>query len=192
MALIECPECGREVSSNALACPTCAYPVATGTPSEPVRAVAPRKMRNRAMLAVQIVPRLFVGAMLIGVGVDGSPEDAAIAATIGGILVAVSAIPVWIRARSGQLLSRAEREMIALVGKGSAGRLEERVATMEERHREQMAELARMQADQIAELEERVDFAERLLTKQREQINPQVPAGPQPGSPQSAAGETPV
>jgi hypothetical protein len=39
---------------------------------------------------------------------------------------------------------------------------------MEQRHREQMAELAGMQAGQIAELEERVDFAERLLAKQRE------------------------
>ena len=172
MALIECPECGLEVSSNALACPTCAYPVATGTPSEPVRAVAPRKMRDRAMLAVQIGARLFVGVMLIVAGVEWTPEDASIAATIGGILVAGSAIPVWIRARSGQLLSRAEREMIALVEKGSAARIEERVATMEERHREQMAELGRMQADQIAELEERVDFAERLLTQQREQIKP--------------------
>ncbi len=173
MALIECPECGREVSSSALACPACAYPVATGTPSEPVRAVSPRKMRDRAMLAGQIGARLFVGVMLIVAGVEWTPEDASIAATIGGILVAGSAIPVWIRARSGQLLSRAEREMIALVGTGSAARLdEERLATMEQRHREQMTELARMQADQIAELEERVDFAERILTKQREQINP--------------------
>lgn len=160
MALIECPECGREISSSALACPACAYPVATGTPSEPVRAVAPAKTRDRAMLAVQIVARLFVGVMLIGVAVDGTPEDASIAATIGGILVAVSAVPVWFRARLAQL------------DKGSPARLEERVATMEQRHREQLAELARMQADQVADLEERVDFAERLLAKQREQINP--------------------
>ncbi|MCH7876304.1 MAG: hypothetical protein IH965_13540 [Gemmatimonadetes bacterium] len=72
----------------------------------------------------------------------------------------MSSIPVWFRARLGQL------------GKGSAARLEERVASMEQRHPEQMAELARTQADQIALLEERVDFAERLLTKQRGQINP--------------------
>ena len=29
MALIACPECGREVSSSAPACPACGYPVAT-------------------------------------------------------------------------------------------------------------------------------------------------------------------
>ena len=28
MALIPCPECGREVSSKAKACPSCAHPVA--------------------------------------------------------------------------------------------------------------------------------------------------------------------
>jgi hypothetical protein len=100
--------------------------------------------------------------MLIGFGVDGTPEDASIAATIGGILVAVSSIPVWFRARSAKL---------GMGGTGTA-RLEERVATMEQRHREQMAELVRMHADQSADLEERIDFAERLLTKRREQTNP--------------------
>lgn len=157
MALIECPECGREVSSSALACAACAYPVATGTPSKPDRAVARRKRRDRAKLALQVLGRLTVGAILFGVG--GFEEESTMAA-IGGILIAGSAIPVWVRARSGQL------------GTGSGARLEERVATMEQRHREQMAELARMQADQVADLEERVDFAERLLTKQREQIDP--------------------
>jgi hypothetical protein len=98
--------------------------------------------------------------MLIGVGASGGPEDAAVAAAIGGILVAASSIPVWYRSRAGRL------------GKGSTAILEERVATMEQRHREQMAELLRIQADQVADLEERVDFAERLLTKQREQRKP--------------------
>lgn len=28
MALIECPECSRQVSSEAEACPNCAYPIA--------------------------------------------------------------------------------------------------------------------------------------------------------------------
>lgn len=28
MALINCPECGKEVSDKAKACPNCAYPIA--------------------------------------------------------------------------------------------------------------------------------------------------------------------
>lgn len=27
MALIECPECGKDVSDQATACPSCAYPI---------------------------------------------------------------------------------------------------------------------------------------------------------------------
>ncbi|MFI5458653.1 MAG: zinc-ribbon domain-containing protein [Isosphaerales bacterium] len=30
MALINCPECKREVSDNALSCPQCGYPIAAG------------------------------------------------------------------------------------------------------------------------------------------------------------------
>jgi hypothetical protein len=44
--------------------------------------------------------------------------------------------------------------------------LERRVAELEERW-EQWSELTAQQADQIAEVEERLDFAERLLTRQR-------------------------
>jgi membrane protein YdbS with pleckstrin-like domain/endogenous inhibitor of DNA gyrase (YacG/DUF329 family) len=40
MALIECPECGREVSSAAPTCPACGYPVAGGREAEPTSAPA--------------------------------------------------------------------------------------------------------------------------------------------------------
>ena len=36
MALIRCPECGREISSQAPACPSCGYPLqADGKPASP-------------------------------------------------------------------------------------------------------------------------------------------------------------
>lgn len=31
MALIKCPECGKDVSSSAIACPNCGYPICTST-----------------------------------------------------------------------------------------------------------------------------------------------------------------
>lgn len=37
MALIACPECKREISSEALACPGCAHPVAKVTTKSPKR-----------------------------------------------------------------------------------------------------------------------------------------------------------
>ena len=33
MALISCPECGRQVSDRAAACPDCGYPIAASNPS---------------------------------------------------------------------------------------------------------------------------------------------------------------
>lgn len=53
-----------------------------------------------------------------------------------------------------------------LKGTASQVELERRVAELEERW-EQWSELTAQQADQIAEVEERLDFAERLLTRQR-------------------------
>ncbi len=156
MALIECPECGREVSSNAAACPSCAYPVATGMQARTSGVDAKSRWRERAKLAAQIGARLLGGMILIGFGVDGNPQEAGTAAIIGGLIVAVSAIPTWYRARLGRSVRR------------DPDGLRERLATMEERHRQQIAELARMQADRVADLEERIDFTERLLTKQRE------------------------
>ncbi|HVM62798.1 MAG TPA: PH domain-containing protein [Verrucomicrobiae bacterium] len=35
MALIDCPECGRQVSTAAAACPSCGYPVASQQPQAP-------------------------------------------------------------------------------------------------------------------------------------------------------------
>ena len=69
MALINCPECGREVSSSAAACPVCAYPVMTGTPPVPTRAVQAPPKRQWWKPAISIVGRLTVGAILAGTGV---------------------------------------------------------------------------------------------------------------------------
>lgn len=37
MALMKCPECGREVSTSALSCPGCGYPLQSMHPRKPVR-----------------------------------------------------------------------------------------------------------------------------------------------------------
>ncbi len=51
MALIDCPDCGREVSSSASVCPDCAYPIGSGSP--PVQA---HEMR---IVAFIIQPRVI-------------------------------------------------------------------------------------------------------------------------------------
>jgi hypothetical protein len=150
MALIACPECGREVSSSASLCPACAYPVATGTPPTPLPAVRAPAARPWWKTAVPILLRLALGGILLGI----AAEEESVAGVTGALIVAVSAIPAWYR-------DKIERLRAARVERVRDGRVDERLAEMELRYREQMADL-----------EERIDFAERLLTKQREQIGP--------------------
>lgn len=157
MALIDCPECGREVSSSAATCPECAYPLTTspGITARTVLAEPPRDPWWKVFMP--LAARIFVGMILIGVGMD----EGEITGIIGGLIIGGSAIPAWYRHKIDRLRGR---------GGGDIGaRVEARLRELADRHREQIAQLERTQAGQIAELEERIDFAERLLTKTREQ-----------------------
>ena len=150
MALIECPECGREVSDSAAACPDCAYPVAKGStpvPSRPAREPTKRSWWP----AVSIIGRIAVGGIILFLGAVEGELGAEI--VLVGLLVAGSAIPTWFRHKIERL--RAGWAGTALVD------LEDRMVELEHRHLEQMTDL-----------EERIEFAERLVTKQRAQIGP--------------------
>lgn len=158
MALIDCPECGREISSSAAVCPECAYPQATGG------AVAVTSSGDLGpardpwwKAAVPILVRILIGGILIGTGLD----DREVTGIIGGIIIGGSAIPTWYRYKIDRL--RAGR-----TGSDLGARLEARLQEIANQQREQIAQLERNQSGLIAELEERVDFAERLLTKNRE------------------------
>ncbi len=161
MPLIECPECGREVSSSAASCPECAYPVGTATPAIPPRAMHRRYRREWWKIALPILGRLGAGFILFVAGA----EENEVTGVIGGVIIAGSAIPAWYRDKIERL--KASRGDSVL-----SDRIEDRIAEMEQRHQEQMGQLEEMHTGQIAELEERVDFAERLLTERREQIGP--------------------
>ncbi len=161
MALIECRECGREVSSSAAACPECAYPIGTGTTRRPPRAVSGLPKREWWKTAIPIIGRIAIGAMLI----TGGIEEESVAGLIGGLLIGGSAIPAWYR-------DKFDRLGVGRAAPPRDDRLEEQMAEMELRHREQMAQLEQTHTGQIADLEERMDFTERLLTERREQIGP--------------------
>ncbi len=88
------------------------------------------------------------------VAAGGDESEATIAAVIGGLIIGASAIPVFYR-------DRVERLRAGWADPAPVDGLDDRMAEMEHRHVEQMVEL-----------EERVDFAERLLTKQREESGP--------------------
>ena len=162
MSLMRCPECGREVSSSAAACPDCAYPVWTGTPAVPHRPMKPPRDYTWLKASVSIAARVFLGVVLAAVGAD---EEDSVAAVIGGAVIAASAFPTWYRAKLAKIKARGG-------GAELIDRMEDRLVDFERRQQDQMDRLEQLHAGQIADLEERLDFAERLLTKQREQIGP--------------------
>ena len=150
MALIECPECGWEVSDTAAACPKCAYRLG-GTPSvTPPRAVSESAIRSW-WPAASIIGRVAVGGILMLLTM--AEQELGAGTGLLGLVVAGSAIPTWFRYKMELSRSGVDTALV--------DHLEDRIAELEHRHQEQMADL-----------EERIDFAERLLTKQREQIGP--------------------
>jgi hypothetical protein len=162
MSLIRCPECGREVSSSASACPECGYPVMTGTPSVPHSAAKQPRDYTWVKTSLSIAARIFLGVFIAAVG--GEEEDS-VAAIIGGSIIAASAFPTWYRAKIAQLKSRGSgSELITSV--------EDRLIEFERSQQDQMDRLEQLHSGQLADLEERLDFAERMLTKQKEQIGP--------------------
>ena len=150
MALMVCPDCGREVSSSAAACPVCAYPVATRPPLIPHHDVKPDSKRDWLIPGFSIFGRIGVGLMLFVGGVD----EESVAGVTGGLIIGSSAIPTFIRAWKARL-QPARSDTVLPDG------FADRILEMEHMHREQ-----------IADLEERVEFTERMLSKQREQIGP--------------------
>ncbi|UCD25587.1 MAG: hypothetical protein JSW51_06645 [Gemmatimonadota bacterium] len=106
--------------------------------------------------------RVMLGAVIAGVGGD---EENSVMAVVGGLIIAGSAIPTWYRARIDRL-KHGQSTPAAEV------RITDRIAEFMRQQQAQMDRLEQMYSEQMADLEERVDFAERLLTKQSAQPPP--------------------
>ena len=160
MALMDCPECRSEISEHAPACPRCAYPIGGKVPSPLRSTTAPRWGSTSALdVTKQIIGRLALGGMFLASGIAWEAPPV----IIGALIVAGSTIPIWFKAKRAERLG---------TGRGDARRIEVRVEQLlrdaEDRTSHQTAEIEE-NARQIAELEERLDFTERLLTRQREE-----------------------
>jgi hypothetical protein len=158
MARIECPECQHVIPAEVTFCPECGFAV-----RKPVEE-APRPQGGLPFIPVtmlevtrSIVGRVLVGAGMFatGIGFDAPP----------GVLLALvtwgSAIPLYLRARKAYRLGPmgGHRQLEAAMRKQLA-------AAREETER-QLANVD-LNAGRITELEERIDFMERLLARERE------------------------
>ena len=156
--LIECPECGREVSSKAAACLECAYPLGSAKSRLPTHGDGGSRGGGGLEVAKQLLGRTIFGGILLASGIAWEAPPVILSA----MFVWATCAPIWIKARradkvgAGGEVSRIERQ------------LDGRIAELEDRHLQQITELEDQQARHIGELEERLDFTERLLTKQRD------------------------
>jgi ferric-dicitrate binding protein FerR (iron transport regulator) len=75
MALIECRECGREISDQASACPGCGAPVALEAPkAAQVPPPAPRRSSNNAVNALLAIIVVILAAIAFVVASDGGVQ----------------------------------------------------------------------------------------------------------------------
>ena len=91
MALINCPECGTEVSSNAAACPRCAHPINTALTQRQLReqglgAVTPQRSSAQELRDEVVAPLIEHENRKSSGGATG----ALIGATLGYFLMASS------------------------------------------------------------------------------------------------------
>ena len=92
MALISCPECGRQVSDKASACPQCACPlggVPDGGPGIVTIQETSKKWKKLQLLGMIGVPVCFIGLMLTA-GAE-QPSGGAVAFWTLGVLASLCA-----------------------------------------------------------------------------------------------------
>lgn len=157
MALIECPECGTDISSKAPTCPRCAYPVSKKRTELSSGLLSPRSGLD---VAWQLVGRVVLGGVLFASGLVWEAPPV----LISSLVIFGSCVPIWIRARRTAMLGHTG-DTAAL-----ESRLRELIADTEYRQAQQLDEVAEQNSRQIAEIEERLDFTERLLARQADQL----------------------
>jgi hypothetical protein len=157
MALIDCPDCGREVSSNATICPECAYPIQTGTPAIPARAVHEPPKQSWIGGAAPIAVRLALSFIFWVIGL----EEGEVSAFAASVIIGGSAIPVWYK-------NKIDKIKAGQSGGALGQEMAEQMAELEHRNQRRFDKIEEFHSAQIADLEERIDFTERLLTKNRE------------------------
>ena len=167
MPLIECAECGATVSVSAHACPHCGFPV--------------KKSRGRAIQTTPDIPRvsltsldvaksilgrvvLAAGFFASGVGFEAPPV------VILSVVLGLSGIPLWLKARKAERLGDTAGTAVIEERMGRA------LLEGEDRDMQQVADIEQ-NAHRIIDLEERLEFLERLLARHRDEQEKIGPGG---------------
>lgn len=160
MSFIDCPECGLEVSSQATFCPRCGFPVKKAG-SRQGRS-ASRGMAEVPLTSLDVtrslIGRLVFGGLVLASGIGFEAEPVIMLAFVAW----GSGIPLYLKAR------KAARLGAGLAAAALDPDLAHQLLEAKSLAAQQISEIER-NAGQIADLEERVEFMERLLARQREE-----------------------
>ena len=151
MAFTDCPECGLGISERAAACPRCGFPM---KPRQDVRYVTGLSALDAAK---SIVGRVMMGAAVFAGGVSWDAPPVILCS----LVIFGSTLPVWLKAR------KFERMRAGSVAPPVESVPQSRVAAVEAGGRRQVTELEQA-SQQVEDLQERLEFLERLVAKRHE------------------------
>ena len=159
MSLIDCPECGIEVSAQATFCPRCGFPVKKAGGRAPANAQGlPTIPLTSLDVTKSLIGRLVFGGLLLasGIGFDAPPV------VMLALVAWGSGVPIYLKARKAARIG---------AGPGLPGIDEELTRQLLEAKNQGLQQLSDIDrnATRIAELEERLEFMERLLARQRDE-----------------------
>lgn len=92
MALVDCPECGHQISTLAAACPQCGYPIqaeaALLAEARPSRGPSRWTDPGFWIILVGLIIVIVMSVLILRHTEDGAPEDTTSTTTVGA--------PAWI------------------------------------------------------------------------------------------------
>jgi len=115
-------------------------------------------------VTASIVGRVLIGAAMFASGVSWEAPPV----IIGSLVIAGSALPLWLKAR------KAERLGGGVDARALQERVDRQLLDAEDRDSQQLADIEH-NTNRIAELEERIEFMERLLTAHRDEEGDRPP-----------------
>lgn len=90
MAMIECPECEKQVSEKAAQCPNCAFPIAVNSNTATVNPSVTQTVElTGKKLKTQIVLSVLMVLSCLVIAIAGSSGGSSGATTIGGFGMAI-------------------------------------------------------------------------------------------------------
>jgi uncharacterized membrane protein YvbJ len=95
MALINCPECDKQISDQSAHCLHCGYPIAAGDPTSSQESAVTTQLTAKKFKAVMVIGGLLFWIGLITTFTSGGHSAAIIALIVGILLYTGAKTQAW-------------------------------------------------------------------------------------------------